>query len=82
VIAATFAATNVSTIALFKNGSQYNASQTYAGGIQGDATVEVADIVQCNAGDTLVFQASSAGTGPTVVVTAFANYFSISRVGN
>lgn len=82
VIAATFAATNVSTIAVFKNGSQYNASQTYAGGIQGDATVEIADIIQCNAGDTLVFQASSAGTGPTVVVTAFANYFSISRVGN
>lgn len=82
VIAATFAVTNLSALYIFKNGSSYSQTSVYAGGIQGDAGLEISDIVQCNAGDTIVIEVSSAGSVPTVLASTTANYFSISRVGN
>lgn len=82
-IAATYAAGDTTHIYLYKNGSEvtdwiFVAASTAVSILQPIGS----DIVSCVAGDTLVIEASTGATSPTVNASNFDNYVSISRIGN
>lgn len=81
-LSGTFILNNTCVIEILKNGTAVSNFTQYAGGAITQDSVEIADIVKCNAGDTLRIEVSSAGTTPAIVSSNTRNYVSISRVGN
>ncbi len=82
LISGTFSLNNTTVLEIQKNSSVVTRNKNFAGGVITDATAEVSDIISCIAGDTLRVQVSCSATGPAIVSDNFANYLSISRVGN
>lgn len=82
LIAATYAATNNSQVAIYKNGTGISINRVIAYGTAGTLNCLVSDVVSCLAGDLITFRTSSNGTTPTISASNFSNYVSWSRVGN
>ncbi len=78
----TYALNSTTVLEIQKNSSVVTRNKAFAGGVITDGTVQASDTISCLAGDTIRVQASTSATGPAVVSDNFANYLSISRVGN
>lgn len=80
--AGTFALNNLIDLQLQKDGVAISEDKVYAAAAVTDLGVNVSDILNCLAGDTVRVQVSSSGTTPTIVNSNTQNWFSIARVGN
>lgn len=81
-LSGTFILNNQSVIEIQKNGTTTTSSVTnfIAAAITNDS-IQVSDLINCNAGDTIRIRISNNGTGPAIVNSDTRNFFSISKVG-
>lgn len=82
--AGTSTSTPIASLYIYINGSEWSQGMqaNYSTGNATNLTPNIADIVQCNAGDTIQIYASSNISGAAANGNAFSNWFSIARVGN
>ena len=82
--ATTTAANNLIQLQINKNGSAYSGPNDnyFTSSTSKPMMLELSDIVNCVAGDTITIQASNGGSTPSISASNSANYFSIVRVSN
>lgn len=69
-------------LSIYKNGVQVTQGLTFAGGTQSFEACQIADVINCLAGDVVTIQVSTNASGASVQSSTVRNYFSWSRVGN
>lgn len=81
-LSGTFALNNQTVLELQKNNTNVSSKTHFSAAAVTNEHIEISDIINCNAGDTLRIQVSSAATTPAIVSSNTRNAISIARIGN
>lgn len=80
-VTGTFVLNNTTVIEIQKNGTAVSSQVHYIAAAVTNEHVQLSDIINCSAGDTIRIQASNSGTTPTIVSSNTRNFLSISYMG-
>jgi hypothetical protein len=81
-LSGTFLLNNTTIMEIQKNGTAWANNTHYIAAAITNEQIDVSDVVDCAATDTIRIQVSNSGTTPAVVSSDTKNFFSISYLGN
>ena len=81
-ITGTYALNGYLGISIYKNGSQVSENKTQSGGALTSCRVNITDLIDCIAGDTILIRPATSATGAAYGTGTSINFVTFSRVGN
>lgn len=80
LIAATVSLNNTLIMEIQKNGSVFSRRTIYLPAALTDGSIQISDILNCAATDTIQIQVSTSSAAPSIAASNFDNYISIAKV--